>query len=90
MRKAHSVFSQDVLKTCLISKVCFLVSDNGFLQIFCNCFYVGKIFSWHNGAFSLSQNVQQKFFENRLTIKISCKGGKYFPAKNLISWYFII
>ena len=29
-------------------KVCFLVSDNVFSQIFCNCFYLSEIFSWHN------------------------------------------
>ena len=42
-------------------KVCFLPSDNGFSQIFYNCIHLDEIFSWHNGAISLSQNVQQKF-----------------------------
>ena len=45
----------------LDAKVCFLPSDNGFSQIFCNCLHLDEIFSWHNGAISLSQNVQQKF-----------------------------
>ena len=43
----------------------FLVSDNGFSQIFYNFSNVDTIFSWHNRASSLSQNVQQNF-ENRL------------------------
>ena len=30
------------------SKVCFIVSNNGFSQIFCNCLNVDEIFSWHN------------------------------------------
>ena len=30
-----------------ISKVCFLMSDSGFLQIFCSCLNVDKIFSCH-------------------------------------------
>ena len=52
------------------TKVCFLESDNGFSQIFCNCInvYVDEIFSQHNQAFSLSQNVKQKS-ENRLKKK---------------------
>ena len=29
-------------------KVCFVVSDNGFSQIFYNCSNVEEIFSWHN------------------------------------------
>ena len=52
-------------------------------------------------ASSLSQKVQQKEIENRLTykkkvlVKISCpkiswKGGKYFTAKNLNSNYLIM
>ena len=30
------------------SKVCFLVSDNVFLQTLCNCFNVNEIVSWCN------------------------------------------
>ena len=36
---------------CLMSKgpkVCFVVCDNGFSQIFYNCSNVEEIFSWHN------------------------------------------
>ena len=29
-------------------KVCFVVCDNGFSQIFYNCSKVEEIFSWHN------------------------------------------
>ena len=61
-----SIFQKILMKTrsfswCKYLKVCFLPSDNGFSQIFCNCFHLDEIFSWHNGAISLSQNVQQKF-----------------------------
>ena len=45
----------------LLPKVCFVVCDNGFSQIFYDCSNVEEIFSWHNIASSLSQNVQQKF-----------------------------
>ena len=45
----------------LLLKVCFVVCDNGFSQIFYNCSNVEEIFSWHNIASSLSQNMQQKF-----------------------------
>ena len=45
----------------LLCKVCFVVCDNGFSQIFYNCSNVEEIFSWHNIASSLLQNVQQKF-----------------------------
>ena len=61
--------------TKLESKVCFVVCDNGFSQIFYNCSNVEEIFSWHNIASSLSQNVQQNF-ENRLT-------NKKVPVKNI-------
>ena len=35
---------------CITSmpKVCFVVCDNGFSQIFYNCSNVEEIFSWHN------------------------------------------
>ena len=49
-----------LLPNYMLPKVRFLVSDNGFSQIFCNCLNVDEIFSWPNWAFSLSQNVQQK------------------------------
>ena len=52
-------------------KVCLLPSDNFFSQIFCNCLHLDEIFSCHNGAMGLSQNVQQKKNENRLTNKKS-------------------
>ena len=46
-------------------KVCFLVSDNGFSHIFCKfCLNVDEIFFWHNLAFSLWQNGQQKFLKS--------------------------
>ena len=37
-----------ILKTGNTVKVCFVVSDNGFSQIFYNCSNVEEIFSWHN------------------------------------------
>ena len=50
-----------ILLSMLKVKVCFVVCDNGFSQIFYNCSNVEEIFSWHNIASSLSQNMQQKF-----------------------------
>ena len=40
----HFFFGIEVKQT----KVCFVVCDNGFSQIFYNCSYVEEIFSWHN------------------------------------------
>ena len=36
------------LQKCLSIKVCLVVCDNDFSQIFYNCSNVEDIFSWHN------------------------------------------
>ena len=47
-----------------LPKVCFVVCDNGFSQIFYNCSNVEEIFSLYNIASSLLQNMQQKFWKS--------------------------
>ena len=47
-----------------------------FSQIFCNCLNEDEILSYHNKAFSLSQNVKQKF--GKSVDKRKSSGQKHF------------
>ena len=51
-------------------KVCFLVSDNGFSQLFCNYFYLDEIFSWQVEHL-VCRKMVSKNFENGMTNKKS-------------------
>ena len=52
-----------------LTEVCFLVSYNGFLQIFCNCLKLDEMFSWHSIEHLVCRKMCSKHFENRLTNK---------------------